>query len=225
MSDNTRIAVYYAPNPDSDLWRLASSWIGRDAFTGAELPLRTDESIVKFPRHYGFHATLKPPFSLRNGTSIDTVAEAAARFAAGRRSFTMPRLEVSRLGSFLAITEAEPSADLSALAADCVRDFEVFREPLTAEEAAARRKGIEDARQLELIERWGYPYVFDQWKFHMTLTSSLLDRQALVATHEELSFEFAGVLSQAVVCDAICLFVQEHRQAPFRVLQRFPFAS
>ncbi len=224
MSDSTRIAVYYAPNPNSDLWRLASSWIGRDAFTGAELPLQTDESIIKFPRHYGFHATLKPPFALRNGISIDTVAEAAARFAAGRRSFAMPRLEVSQLGSFLAITAAESSAELSALAADCVRDFEVFREPLTAEEAAARRKGIDDPRQLELIERWGYPYVFDQWKFHMTLTSSLLDRQALVATHEELSFEFAGVLSQAVVCDAICLFVQEHRQAPFRVLQRFPFA-
>jgi hypothetical protein len=225
VSDSARIAVYYAPDPDSDLWRLASSWIGRDAFTGVELPLRTDESIVKFPRHYGFHATLKPPFSLRLGTSMDKVVDAAATFGAGRRSFTMPRLEVTRLGRFLAITEAQPSVELCELAADCVRDFEVVREPLTIEQTAARRKGIEDPRQLELIETWGYPYVFDQWKFHMTLTSSLVDPQVLDATHSKLSAEFAGVLSQPLVCDAICLFVQEHREAPFHVLQRFPFAS
>ncbi len=225
VSGDGRIAIYYAPHPDSSLWRFASAWLGRDAVSGKESPVEVDDSTVRFPRHYGFHATLKPPFHLREDASREELLEAAARFAATRRSFAMPSLVVSRLGNFLALTEAQPSPELSLLAAACVREFEPFRMPLTIEQTAARRRGIENSRQLEMIDQWGYPYVFDQWKFHMTLSSSLTEESLLASTHDRLSRELAPVLSEPLNCDAICLFEQESREQPFRLLSRLLFAS
>jgi hypothetical protein len=63
----TRYAIYYSPNADTLFHRLASEWLGRDAWSGdaqrqpaiADIPALTEE-----PRRYGFHATLKAPFHL-----------------------------------------------------------------------------------------------------------------------------------------------------------------
>jgi putative phosphonate metabolism protein len=230
--DNSRVAIYYAPTPDSALWRLASQWLGRDAVSGqtaipTSLPAAWSAEwpgIVKSPRHYGFHATLKPPFELRQGFSRDQLIAAAQQFAEDRKAFTLPGLRLSRLGSFLALTEAAPSPELHQLAADSVVYFEPFRQPPTEAALAARRHGIADARQLELISQWGYPYVMDQWKFHMTLTSSLDDALLRDQVREYLGDLLAPILEEVLPVDAICVYAQESREQPFHLLSRLPFS-
>jgi hypothetical protein len=80
----------------------------------------TAEVLTRTPRKYGFHGTIKPPFTLAAGTDANALSDAAAAFCASRAPVTIPRLEVRRLGGFIAIVPSEPSAALADLAAATV---------------------------------------------------------------------------------------------------------
>ena len=130
-----RYAIYYAPQPQSALWCLASAWLGRDAATGQDLEppdfpgMRAADvrAITRDPARYGFHATLKPPFRLKEGVSEQDLLTAVERFAAVQAPVPMPRLIVSPIGKFLALTPANETAELHAFAADCVATFDPYR--------------------------------------------------------------------------------------------------
>src|SRR5690606_24575986 len=74
---NMRYAIYFTPERDHPLTRKAAQWLGRDAFGGETLPPSSAAPLsaaeVAFQtaaaRRYGFHATLKAPFRLAEGTS------------------------------------------------------------------------------------------------------------------------------------------------------------
>ncbi len=227
-----RYAVYFAPSEDSDLWRFGSGWIGRDAVTGAETgasaPVGLDsgrwQEITASPRHYGFHATLKPPFALAEGTDEGGLARAAAAFAATYPPFESPPLVVTDLGGFLALCPSTPSPQLNRLAADCVRAFDAFRARQSAAELDKRRKGGLPLRQEAMLQRWGYPYVMDEFRFHMTLTVRLEpgERESVAALLAPLA---APLAAQALAVDGICLYRQPHREAPFTLLRRFGFGG
>ena len=76
-----RFAVYFAPEPSSLLHRLGSQWLGRDAFSGGSCiqpgPADLAEMTAE-PRRYGFHATLKPPFALKEQLSAAALEAAVA---------------------------------------------------------------------------------------------------------------------------------------------------
>jgi hypothetical protein len=59
------------------------------------------------------------------------------------------------------------------LAADCVTVFDRFRRPLTPQERNRRIAAGARARQIENLDRWGYPFVFEDFRFHMTLTGAI----------------------------------------------------
>lgn len=222
-----RVAIYYAPEDDSDLAAFAHSWLGLGSAPPGFTPFAPADwtAIVQSPRHYGFHATLKPPFPLRDGVLWQDVATAAERFASARKPFPLPELQLSTLSSFLALTAVSPSSELSELAASCVREFEPFRRPPTTAELDARRQGVRNARQLEHIEKWGYPYVFDEWQFHMTLTSSLRDEAQRTQVELLLQPRLATLLRSPLTVDSICVFLQDDRQEPFRMVTRARFGS
>jgi putative phosphonate metabolism protein len=232
MPEDARYALYYAPPPDAALWDVGSTWLGRDAVTGAALPrppvsgfsqARLAEIIADAAR-YGLHATLKPPFVLAAGHEPEALRSAVADFAARRRPFVLPKLEVGTLGGFLALLLSEPSAEIRTLADDAVRGFDRFRAPATATETAARRDAGLTGRQERLLADWGYPYVFEEWRFHVTLSCRLDDgeRTRLAAALRTL---FALALSAPATVDGICLFRQESRSRPFRLIDRFAFTG
>jgi len=64
-------------------------------------------------------------------------------------------------------------AELGRLAASCVKHFDNFRAPLTGADRSRRLAAHLTTRQIEHVERWGYPYVFEDFRFHMTLTGVL----------------------------------------------------
>ncbi|HEX9463788.1 MAG TPA: DUF1045 domain-containing protein [Alphaproteobacteria bacterium] len=224
-----RYALYYAPRPDEALARFAASWLGRDPerdgavvqpLVGGLASARLAE-ITAEPRRYGFHGTLKPPFDLAPSATLERLLADAAAFASQRRPIELPRLTLKAIGGFLALVPDHHPA-LDALAADCVSDFDAFRAPPDPADVARRRQAGLSARQDELLARWGYPYVMDEFRFHLTLTGSLEapERAVVERVLEPLVAPFSA--APLPVRDLV-LFVQDSRDRPFRILARFPF--
>ncbi len=175
MSDFQRLAIYYLPE-DPALAAFGASWLGWDVETGTPSPQPDVEGIGGFtstPRKYGFHGTLKPPFHLAADTDIATLAAGLTRFAHDTAPVQLEGLRLSRIGRFLALVPEGDSTALDQLAFACVRDFDRFRRPPGADELARRRVVGLTPRQEELLTTWGYPYVADEFRFHLTLTGKL----------------------------------------------------
>jgi putative phosphonate metabolism protein len=224
-----RSAVYFAPAAGSALEAFGCRWLGR-ALDGASLaqpdlpdidPARLF-AITRSPRHYGFHGTLKAPFARAAGMSPAALDEAADAFARGRAPFEV-QLQVGALDGFIALVPAAAAPALDALAADCVEAFDRFRAPLDEAELARRRAAGLTPRQDRNLLRYGYPYVLDDFRFHMTLTERLQtpERDRVLALLAERA---APVCAKPLMIDAIALFEQPSREAPFTLRRRFAFA-
>ena len=225
----SRVAIYFTPPRDSPLSLFAASWLGRDAAADIDvarckangLDATCHEAITRSPRHYGFHATLKAPFTLADDCSLEDVRHALANFVSGKQEVTGAPLVLRDVDGFLALVFSKPSDDVDNLAGDCVETFERFRAPLSQEDIDRRRATGLSHRQDELLLRWGYPYVFDEFRFHMTLTERLDDaKRTDVAS--VLAPKVAPFCQSPFAIDAISLAHQSTRSAPFVVVDRFP---
>lgn len=217
-----RLALYWAPERDDPLHALGSAWLGRDAETGAALPQPVlpgldIAELTADPRGYGLHATLKPPFRL--AVPLAEALAAAERLAARLPPFDLPPLAVRDLHGFLALRETAPCPALHALADTCVEALDFCRAPPDAAELARRRKAGLSPAQEAMLERWGYPYVFGEWRFHVTLTRRLtLEEKALVLPAVRAHLGDAPARPRRVA--SICLFTQAAPGAPFLMARR-----
>jgi putative phosphonate metabolism protein len=226
-----RFAIYFAPAQGAPLMRLARAWLGRDAFAGPDLPPpplngfphKVWRAATSEPRRYGFHATLKPPFHLAHGATEKELRDATLRLARSCKAFEAPPLKVAMLSSFVALTLSERCPALENLAAACVRDLDDFRAVATGEELARRRRQKLTPQQDVFLQRWGYPYVMDAWRFHMTLTSSL-EPAVLKPFHAHLTELVEPHCRVPVSIDSICLFEQPGEKEPFEALERYPLS-
>jgi hypothetical protein len=228
---SARYAVYYTPPADAPLTRRVAAWLGRDVFTGAKLErpqlpgldgLDLD-ALTDDPRFYGFHATLKAPFELAPDANEDTLVAFAEGFAARQAPFEAVIAPAS-LGRFLAFREVQPSPAIQALHDASVRAFDPFRAPLGPADLARRRKAPLTAEQDAKLAAWGYPYVFEDFRFHMTLTGSIADPAVAARVLEALKAHFAD-LSGPHRFGGVALFRQDDRASPFGVLARFDFPA
>lgn len=246
----SRYAVYLIP---SGPWlRLGQRWLGRNAGTGERIarPGIQDQAAIdawtQAPRLYGLHATLKPPFRLSPGTGFSDLDEGLRRLAASMSSFEIP-LQLTPLRGFLAWCVDGPTpVALTKLANACVADLDHFRAPPSAEEIARRSRHLRGgalhsdvsptdafppelaAAQAHNLQRWGYPYVFDTFVFHVTLTGRL-DEPDLAAAVSALSQiaradEMATLQpGSAMPVTDIGLFVQAAPGLPFVIARRYGF--
>ena len=246
-SDPVRYALYFTPPKGSALARFDTLWF--DAARAARpshphdlrtrhpekarrdrtvspvgLPLNRQAAITAAPAIYGLHVTLKAPFMLATGRTPTHLLHMARRFAQRCRPVQLPHLRLSELDGFLALRTISECPQAAALAASCVRYFDALRAPPSAEEVARRRTHGLTRRQDALLSQWGYPFVFDAWRFHITLTNRLNP-----ACRQEVAHKLAPlvrmVACQALLLDAVAVCVQESPQQRFRTLARFRFAS
>jgi putative phosphonate metabolism protein len=222
MGPEARVAVYYAPQPDDALFAEATTWLGRDPANGALVPQPDIPNIAEVtaePRLYGFHATLKPPMRLAEGRQWFDVVEAAAELAGRTEPFDLPPLAVCDVFGFLALRETVPCPPLRALADACVERLDRFRAATSDAEMARRRRANLTPRQDAMLVRWGYPYMFDTWFFHMTLTRRLTpEEKRFYLPAAEAHLARALALPRRVT--DICLFVQPTPGKPFLIEQR-----
>lgn len=228
-----RYAVYYALPAENALWQRAQAWLGRDCESGEVLAQpaldgwRMEEiaAATESPRHYGFHATLKAPFRLAPGTAPRALHDALAAFAGRQRPFLAPPLQVSAIGSFIALTLSAPSPGIQALADAAVTELDSLRAPPTEAEIGRRLAAGLAPRQEALLRRWGYPYVLEEFRFHMTLTGSLPAAERRQRLQTQLAELFRPLLGEPVPVREICLYSQADADRPFLLAARFRFGA
>ena len=227
-----RYAIYFAPPPGSELEAFGRRWLGRDHVTGDLVESEAidglsgdhQQRITKSARHYGFHATLKAPFALREGYTGDELHKAAEQFALRRKIFEAPPLKLSSLSRWIALTLSTPSPEMDALAEDCVRDFEPFRAPLSDHDIERRRKNGLTPRQDGQLLAFGYPHIFEDFHFHMTLAGPLeLPEKDKIL--DLLRDRAAPLENHPLLVDAIAIYEQPDRDQPFTQTARFPFQA
>jgi putative phosphonate metabolism protein len=218
-----RYAIYFVPDPAGPLHHLGSTWLGRDAYSGRQLeqPPGLQPELTAEAGRYGFHGTLKPPFRLKPAVSPVALASTVQTLAHQHESFSAGPLELKIVDGFLALLPAEDSVALHHLASDCVQRLDDFRAPTGESELRKRRAVGLTEEQDAMLEHWGYPYVLDEFRFHMTLTARLTDDEAamLVPLAEQ---HFEAVLGRPFQVDALTIMVEPEESAPFMVQDRIP---
>jgi hypothetical protein len=212
--DAPRYAVYYAPAPGSPLACFGERWLRGDAVPDG-LGADAWQAMLREPRRYGFHATLRPPLRLAAGVSESDFLARVAALARRWPVVPLGALAPQALEGYVALVPVDPPAVLQALAADCVTGLDALRAPLVPAERARRAPHRLDDRGRALLERYGYPQVLERFRFHMTLATfgHAADAARIVAAaHRTL-----GALSDAdpPLLDRLCVFVEPRRGAPF----------
>ncbi|SNR34827.1 DUF1045 domain-containing protein [Puniceibacterium sediminis] len=220
----TRYAIYYTL-PPGPLASFGAAWLGWDAANGLPCPPpdipglpAPAHDITATPRKYGLHGTIKPPFRLATGTTPAQLKTAFANLCATQPRITLDALALTRLGRFLALTPTGDTSALSDLAAQAVQQLDPFRAPPTDAELQRRNPASLSPRQRELLALYGYPYVLEAFRFHITLTGRLAP-DALSATESALRPQLAPLLSAPFHIDALTL-CGEDSEGRFHELDR-----
>lgn len=223
-----RYAIYLAP---AEPFRsFGAQWLGRDADTGTVLPLpqgiaQRPAAWIEAPAHYALHATLKPPFRLAEGTDAAMLDGAMRAFAAARQPFDAP-LTLRALRGFLAWclddADGQGGRQMHALADACVSEFDRFRAPPTAAEIARRDPAKLSPAQRRHLDAWGYPYVFDTFTFHITLTG-MLDAADEAEAFGMLSAAGGRLLERPLHVDGVSVYVQQEAGADFVAARHYRF--
>ncbi|MGQ4273562.1 DUF1045 domain-containing protein [Terrihabitans sp. B22-R8] len=223
-----RYAIYFAPERDTKLWAFGCRVLGRDPETGEDFPLSPPEGVTgedwrdftASARRYGFHATLKAPFSLAEGCSEADLERAMSRFGREHAAFEVSALTARAHGDYVALLLSEADARVQALGAACVSAFDDFRAPMRPDERAKRLKGNPSQSERQNLDRWGYPYVFGAFVFHMTLAGPLPKEKA-GAVLDGLAADYgSSVGNEPVRFASLSLYREPEAGSPFRLVSR-----
>ncbi|MBL8645573.1 MAG: DUF1045 domain-containing protein [Rhodospirillaceae bacterium] len=225
-----RYAIYFAPEHHSPLEDFGRRWLGRNGVPADSPPpvvpgISPERffALTESARRYGFHGTLKPPFELNPRSSREALFEAVRIFAKSAAPIELPPLELAIIGKFIALTPIRSSAVLENLAALCVRTFEGFRMPLSKEQMAHYLRNKLTVHQTQMLEHWGYPYVMEEFRFHISVTDRIdndTERAAMMTSVQKMT---VGVVNKPIVVRDVAVFYQADREQPMELLDRFPF--
>ncbi|ARC89136.1 DUF1045 domain-containing protein [Rhodovulum sp. MB263] len=229
MEGYRRYAIYYAPD-EGALGDFGKAWLGWDAEAGATraqprlrgLP-RPVEDLTATPRKYGFHATVKAPFRLAEGSDIGILHASVVALSGQLRPVLIEGLRLSLLGGFLALTPRGDTRRLIEMAGNVVKALDGFRAAPTAAELARRDPDRLSTRQRKLLEKWGYPYVMEEYRFHMTLTGPLKAAEA-EATRVVLGPVLEPLIDRPIRIRSLCLF-GEAKDGRFHNLHRYSLSG
>lgn len=219
-----RFAIYYLP-PEGALADFGAGWLGWDCVAGRDsIPPHVPglDDVTMTPRKYGFHGTLKPPFRLAEGTDAEGLRQAVAQMAQVCPAAQSDALTLTALGRFLALTPVGDTSGIARVAATCVEALDAFRAPPGEAELERRRKARLSDRQEALLQRWGYPYVMEEFRFHMTLTGRLSVEE--IDHWSDIARAHLPPLPSPFVMDEVAL-VGERQDGRFELIQRYALAG
>ena len=230
MGEEARYAIYFVPPVDSRLYQFGCSILGYDCYTGEAAPRSADfgvaaadwDKLTEEPRRYGFHATLKAPFHLSRACTEGQLIGAVHGFAGLSHSVPTIAPIIRMLSGFAAIVPERHEAAIGALATKCTTMFDGFRAPTSPQERAQRLALGLNERQIQNLDRWGYPFLFSEFRFHLTLTGKIRsDRCEEVLASLRRTFD-RTCGSQPIAIDRLALMRQDDRNANFRVILQAP---
>ena len=224
-----RYAIYYAPieNPELDLF--GKCWLGWDPYKGEEttksdlskLPsFKKFSSLVLTPKQYGFHGTIKAPFKLKNEYTYNDLENKVREISKQIHSFYFDQLIIKKLGNFIGLIPTN-NLKVNAVSNKFVEELDYLRDELSENEIKKRKPHKLTSNQKQMLFKWGYPYVFDEFKFHLTLTSKLN-----VVEIDDVLRSLQNILKQVnlnkISFNNICIFGQKSDEK-FYFVQRFNF--
>jgi Protein of unknown function (DUF1045) len=227
-----RYAVYFTPRANTQ-WALAGSqWLGRCIFSGKVFEAPVVEgmtpnelnALTQEPRRYGWHATLKAPFRLAvnpQAASEGALVDAMTRLVSSMQAFTLPPLRVGMMRNFVALRADGDQKRINAIARACVTNLHYLAQELDEQALARRRKAHLSPEQDRMLVQWGYPWVLEQFQFHLSLSGpvdrlNLDTRWALLNAAQQ---HFA--IEEDCRFDQISLFFEPHPDAPFELIESF----
>jgi putative phosphonate metabolism protein len=229
MTEFVRYAIYYAPPPGAFADR-AAAWLGWDIARGSEVAqpavaglTRGLDDLTAEPRRYGFHGTVKPPFRLAPGRDAGALRAACADLCAGLKPVVMPGLALRQIGGFVALVPEGDTGALSDLAARVVRDLDTFRAPPTEAEIARRNPARLTDRQRRHLADWGYPYVMEDFAFHLTL-SGPVDEAKGATLMTAARAHFGDTVPAPFALDSLCL-CGEGADGRFRLIHSYTLSA
>ena len=197
MIDQTmfkRYAIYFVPK--GALAKFGRAWLGWDCRKGQYIrsenafsePLSDREYFTKKPRKYGLHATLKAPFRLQTTQNEPALRSAFHGFCNHQKPAASGNLTLSEQGGFISLRPQRQSAALFELGKNCLEAFDPFRAPLDQNDLNRRRNARLSPRQNDFLHQWGYPYVLQEFQFHITLSSrlSIMQREKIIPALKNL---------------------------------------
>lgn len=231
MNSRPRYAIYFAPNERTPLGRFGCHWLGRSAAELDSHPVDLPENLeqhkhqqlIEAPKHYGFHGTLKAPFELNTAYTSNDLDEALQNFAQKFPSFTIDRLKLQTIASFIALTPEEQSENLSLLQSlheELTENIDYLRAPLSDYDKNRFMARDLSTKLKENLLNFGYPFVLESFKFHLTLTSSL-KKDDISSYFELLDRLTTHFRDDGFFCDRISLFRQETRTSPFLLTNEY----
>lgn len=226
-----RYALYFSPETTSRWWQAGNQWLGRDPSTMqdltppviAGLTTETQRILTTSARRYGFHATLKAPFRLRDGEDFAALDQVLSTFCQQQTAQIIHRPTVQWMGNFLALRPESDSPDMMTFAQACVASCDHLRAPLSQTEQERRRPEQLSIRQRELLARWGYPFTEETFRFHMTL-SDKVPHQADADLLYEAAIRHFDITEELCIA-SVCLFYEPTAGADFQLLKRYPLTA
>jgi alpha-D-ribose 1-methylphosphonate 5-triphosphate synthase subunit PhnG len=218
-----RYAVYYVPDQDSDLYRLGSSLLGYSLREGKELPMAAlpgagaPGEYSKKASVYGFHSTVIAPFRTQRGK--EGIASAIALALSKHAPFRLAPLRLRLLNGFPALCAEGPMDGFQALEKSLLEAlYPLFLPP---DPESLGRRGELNPKQLGYFWKWGYPFVLDEHRFHMTLG----DPNSSDGYIGALKNYFPASSTDALVFGKVTLCAQESPGSRFISLGDFPLGA
>lgn len=222
-----RYAIYAVPgaSPENDsqdarrLFETASAWFADPQF----------EPFVQKAARYGFHATLKAPFRLAENMDEAQLLDEVDSFCKTTQPVVIPQLSLATIGrteKFYALVPGDPNriGEVNDFAARVVKTFDKFRAPLRHDEWLKRKPNELTDHQKSLLNEWGYPWVFDQFKLHFTLTDSMSETHSN-ALKREVAQRFSCFQGSDIELRTLTVCVEPAPREPFRVLSIHSLSS
>ncbi len=234
MTNYKRVAIYFLPKKNSSLENFGKNLLGRDINKKKKISLTRRQKYFinrgftyfdelkdycEEPAKYGFHATLKAPFRLKRNVKTKNFYDVISHIAAQHSRFKIKGLKIVYSKKFTLITSRKPNKLLINLEKDLVKHLDTFRAELNKTEIKKRIPDSLTFKQNKYLKEWGYPFVFDQFKFHMTLmnqnNNKLSNKQKL-----ELEKLIYKISNNVIEFNEISL-LGENKNGHFEEIKRF----
>jgi hypothetical protein len=152
------------------------------------------------------------------------VCKVIASIAQAHKPVPLHGLVMQYEGECLAFTLDNPMDAVAAVASHCVQDLRPLSAPLTPVDIARRRRAELSSQQDAYMLQWGYPYVFEEFRWHMTLSGPLTHHSAMQREHFRLGalqhFESLPPMS----LDGLALFRESAPGDAFEYVARWPLS-
>lgn len=234
MKKYSRYAIFYAPPKESNLEEFGRYWFGWDPLNaklinnkrrinylnrfGIKNLINIDKNVL-IAKKYGFHGTLIPPFKLNKNYSTNTLFKKTEEIAKKLKKFKFYKFKLKKINNFYAFVQNKKNNNINKLSNRLVRELFKFRSPLTKKEIDRRNPSKLSKLQLNILYKWGYPYLMSEFNFHMTLASEVTGNK-LYLELKKIERNKEIILNEINNFDKIYIF-GENQKGMFENLENF----